>query len=195
MKILVAEDDGVARRLLEDALATLGHEVVLARDGAEAWSAFRRDRYGIVLSDWLMPELDGLELVRRIRGIQSGRYTYVIMVTALGERSEWLEAMRAGADDFLTKPVDSELLAVRLRVAERIVTLQEEVSQLSGLLSVCSYCRRIREGEERWTPIEVYVARRTEASFTHGYCPDCYEKHVVPELERARRELGKRDGG
>ncbi len=96
--------------------------------------------------------------------------------------------MDAGADDFLTKPLDRSELRVRLRVAERLLGLQAEVRQLEGLLPICSYCKRIRDEGNEWTRIETYVASRTDATFTHGVCPECKENVLKPQLDRLKRQ-------
>jgi signal transduction histidine kinase len=130
MRILIAEDDTTSRMILAEVLAQLGHEVVTAVDGQEAWTIFNREHVPLVISDWMMPDLDGIELTRRIRAENRARYTYVILLTALGGKENYLEAMRAGADDFASKPLDSDQLHARLRVAERILGLQRELVQL-----------------------------------------------------------------
>jgi hypothetical protein len=95
--------------------------------------------------------------------------------------------MDAGADDFVTKPVDPDQLRARLRVAERVLALQNEVRQLSGLLPICSYCRQIRDQSGAWQPLERYLAERTETTFSHGVCPVCLETKVKGEIEQWRR--------
>ncbi len=188
MRILVAEDDGISRRVLTATLEGLGHEVTATPDGREAWGAFQRKPFPVVISDWMMPELDGLELCRRIRAADHTKYTYIILLTALGGKGHYLQGMDAGADDFLTKPLDPAELKVRLRVAERILGLQDEVRQLEGLLPICSYCKRIRDERDDWTRVEEYIARRTAATFTHGVCPDCKESVLNPQLDRLKRQ-------
>lgn len=128
MKILVAEDDRDSRELLTWILQKLGYQVVAAENGKEAWEVFRRGRFRLVISDVLMPELDGLELCRRIRNHQQSKYTYVMIMTALIGKKDYLEGMEAGADDFVTKPFDPDELRARLRVAERIISFQEQVA-------------------------------------------------------------------
>ena len=86
-----------------------------------------------------------------------------------------MEGMSAGADDFVSKPVGRDELAARLHVAERIVGLKAEVRTLQGMLPICSYCKKIRTDEDSWQQIEAYVQTRSDASFSHGICPDCYE--------------------
>ena len=125
MKILVAEDDRDSRELLCWMLQKLGYQVVATSNGKEAWEAFRRGRFRLVISDVLMPEIDGLELCRRIRKHKQSKYTYVIIITALIGKKDYLEGMEAGADDFVTKPFDPDELKARLRVAERIISFQE----------------------------------------------------------------------
>lgn len=186
MRILVAEDDPVSRRVLGAMLERLGHAVSSTADGDEAWHRFLAEEPEVVITDWMMPELDGLELCRRIRAHGRERYTYVLMLTALSGRAHYLDGMEAGADDFVTKPLDRLELQARLRVAERLLGLQREVHQLQGLLPICSYCKRIRDEEERWSQVEDYVARRTAAQFTHGVCPACYDARLRPQLEVVR---------
>ena len=140
----------------------------------------------VVITDWMMPRADGLELTRRIRARVGQRYTWVVMLTALRGRQRMLDGLEAGADDFLSKPVDKRHLEVRLRMAERVLGLQSEVRRLEGLLPICTYCKRIRDSEERWCPVEEYVSRRSEAQFSHGVCPECYEHWLRPQLESAR---------
>jgi len=184
MRILIAEDDRDSREMLGVLLQDDGHEVVAVEDGLRAWYAFEEDRFSLVISDWLMPEVDGLELCRRIRAARRKTYPYIILLTALRGKGYFLEGMNAGADDFISKPYDTDELMARLRVAERIVRLQEHVKRLEGILPTCMYCKKIRDDRNVWVAIEHYIAQRTAASFSHGVCPDCYEKIVKPELDR-----------
>jgi len=133
MKILVAEDDQDSRELLTWLLQKLGHQVQAAPDGKEAWNAFRKGRFRIVISDVLMPEIDGLELCRRIRSHKQSKYTYIIIITALIGKKDYLEGMEAGADDFVTKPFDPDELKARLRVAERIISFQEQTGSAEDM--------------------------------------------------------------
>jgi sigma-B regulation protein RsbU (phosphoserine phosphatase) len=189
MRILVVDDDSPSRLVLATLVERLGHEVVAMPDGRAGWAEFERKPFQVVLSDWMMPDLDGLELCRRIRAADRTRYTYLILVTALGGKARYLEGMEAGADDFLTKPVDADELGVRLGVAERIVGLQAHVRQLEGLLPICSYCKRIRDEQNAWNRLELYISSRTDATFTHGICPDCRRTVVDPQIERLSRRL------
>jgi two-component system cell cycle response regulator len=128
MKVLIAEDDRDSRELLAWMLQKLGYQVVATANGKEAWDAFRKGRFRLVISDVLMPEVDGLELCRRIRTHKQSKYTYIIVITALIGKKDYLEGMDAGADDFVTKPFDPDELKARLRVAERIIMFQEQAA-------------------------------------------------------------------
>ena len=130
-----------------------------------------------------MPDLDGLELCRRIRAEDRTKYTYIILLTALGSKENYLEGRNAGADDFISKPFEKDQLATRLRVAERILLLQAEVRQLEGLLPICMYCKKIRDNNDNWSQIDQYINQQTDISFSHGICPACYETQVKPEME------------
>ena len=176
MKVLIAEDDAVSRRVLETALARLGHETIVAENGRDAWDIFVRSDVRMIISDWMMPSMDGLEFIRRIRERGRATYTYVILLTAMSGKSNYLEGMNSGADDFVTKPVDVEELGARLRVAERILSLEGRVKSLEGLLPICAYCKAIRDEHDTWHRLETYIQRRSAAEFTHGICPRCIEK-------------------
>ncbi len=136
---MIAEDDAVSRLILQRAIEKAHHEVVPTADGLEAWACFQEEVFDVVISDWMMPGIDGMELCRRIRdyGQEQGSYTYFIMATALGEREHFLAGMGEGADDYLTKPLDRMELLVRLIVGERIMSLyrqlQEKQEQLDRL--------------------------------------------------------------
>ena len=123
MNTLIADDDPITRLLLSSALTALGHTVREATNGREAWYAWLTGEYPLVISDWLMPDLDGLEFCRRIRAEPRADYSYIILLTACSGKTNYLEAMTAGADDFITKPFEKDALAARVRVAERILGL------------------------------------------------------------------------
>lgn len=177
MKVLVADDDRVSRTVLDRVLRKLGYEPILTENGRAALAALVREEIPLVVTDWNMPDIDGLELCRRLRAPGRKVYTYAIILTMLSGKSSYLEALAAGADDFMSKPVDPDELAARLKVGERIVGLQKEMRQMQGLLAICMMCKKIRDGEE-WVPVDRYVAARTATSFTHGFCPDCFKKEM-----------------
>lgn len=140
MKILIADDDGITRLVLKSALTKLGHEVHEASRGGEAWEAWQRHEHPLVVSDWMMPDLDGLEFCRRIRAAPHGVSTYIILLTGRSGRANYLAAVTAGADDFITKPLEKAGLVARLRVAERILGLHEDLCVANADLE-----RRVRE--------------------------------------------------
>ena len=137
MRVLIAEDSTVARKLLERNLQQMGYEVVAAEDGAKAWDAYQHAPTPIVITDWEMPHLNGVELCRAIRQHPSEHYTYLMMLTARGQKEDKLQALEAGADAFLSKPLDIAELQANLRVAERILKaeadLQAQKQQLQDL--------------------------------------------------------------
>lgn len=134
LKILMADDSATSRLVLQRALEQLGHEVLVARDGVEAWSTFLLARPSVVISDWIMPGMDGAELCRRIREDSDGPYTYFVMLTSLEDKEHVLDGMRAGADDYLTKPLDEHELEVRLIAAARVTELHDRLEELKRRL-------------------------------------------------------------
>jgi phosphoserine phosphatase RsbU/P len=182
--VLVVDDDPVSRAQFSALAQAAGYEVTLAVNGREAWDLFQVARIPIVISDWYMPEMDGPELCRRIRVRTRQPYVYFILVTAKGGKQQYLAGMDAGADDFIAKPVDPDELRARLTVAERILGLRQELHQLEALLPICSYCKRIRNERDEWETLDSYLERRFDTQLSHGICPECYAKHVQPQLDR-----------
>jgi sigma-B regulation protein RsbU (phosphoserine phosphatase) len=182
MNVLIADDDPTSRIVLAATLKKLGHQITVAKDGAEAWTVFENGEVPLLISDMVMPHVDGLELCRRVRAAKRPKYTYIILLTSVGGKSGYLVGMRAGADDLINKTLDEEQLAVRLVFAERILNLQSQVKQLSGLLPICCVCKKVRDDQNYWQQVKSYISKRTDARFSHGYCPDCFKK-ATQELE------------
>ncbi len=128
MRILIAEDDPVNRRLVEANLTKWGHEVVACVDGVEAWEIFQHPGAPkLVILDWMMPRMDGVDLCRKIRELPHGKLDYIILLTAKGDKEDVIEGLEAGANDYITKPFDSEELRARIRVGIRVVELQDRL--------------------------------------------------------------------
>jgi diguanylate cyclase (GGDEF)-like protein len=135
MKVLIADDSLISRRLLEAALAQWGYEIVSASDGLQAWEILRRDDAPrLAILDWMMPGLSGPELCRRVRQLDSERYTYILLVTSRAEKQDIIEGMEAGADDYITKPFDQMELKVRLASGRRIIALQDQLLEAQATL-------------------------------------------------------------
>ncbi|MBS0631098.1 MAG: response regulator [Verrucomicrobia bacterium] len=184
MKILAVEDDAVSRAVLRQALRKLGHEVIEEADGKAAWTRLQAEPVRVIVSDWVMPQADGLDLCRKVRGKVGGEYVYFILLTS-SDATEANQRMAAdaGVDDFLTKPLNLNELWMRLRVAERVLRYTTQVRQLEELMPICSYCKKIRDDHNYWQQIEGYINERTGSEFSHSICPDCYQSVIVPQLE------------
>jgi len=135
MKILIAEDQAVAGLYLQRTLERLGHDASVAPDGEQAWRIVQSGGAPLLISDWMMPHLDGPDLCRRIRASGGARYTYIILLTSRDRREDRLEGLRAGADDFLTKPPDPDELTVRLEIAERILEVHGQLARQNERLA------------------------------------------------------------
>jgi DNA-binding response OmpR family regulator len=128
MKILIADDDPTSTTMVTLVLEKYGHEVVVAKDGAEAWEVLQRpDAPRLVILDWMMPGPDGLEICRRVRALTSGRQPYILMLTALGNRFHVSAALDSGANDYLRKPFAAVELRARVAVGERSLALEERL--------------------------------------------------------------------
>ncbi len=129
MKILIAEDQAPSALYLARTLEKMGHEATIAPDGEQAWRILQSGQASVLLSDWMMPLLDGPALCRRIRAGATECYTYIILLTSRDRKEDRLEGLRAGADDFLIKPPDPDELAVRLEIAERILKVHAQLAR------------------------------------------------------------------
>lgn len=180
MRILVADDETVARHLIHASLVALGHDVIVAEDGAEALRRHRQGDIHMVVSDWLMPGMSGVDLCREIRTHEdwASPYTYFVLVTGRRDRASFFEGMSAGADDFLAKPFEPHELQVRVAAGERIVAVRDRLAQLETVVCTCSYCHCVRLDAEAWGSLEAYLERHSRTRFSHGICPDCYRRHV-----------------
>ncbi len=191
MRVLIAEDDPVSRRLLQAALVKWGYEVIVTANGKEAWDALQApDAPSLLVLDWLMPEVDGVEVCREARKTPALKSAYIILLTSRGSKEDIVEGLEAGADDYVTKPFDHGELRARVQVGSRVVQLQSaladrvteleeaiaNVKQLQGLLPICCYCKKIRDDGNYWHRVESYITGHANVRFSHGICPDCSEK-------------------
>ena len=201
MRVLIAEDDAVSRRLLEATLVKWGYEVVVTTDGLQALEVLSQsDAPSLAILDWMMPGLDGAQVCLKARELAGERLLYMILLTAKGRKEDIVEGLTAGADDYVIKPFDRSELKARINAGERILRLQAELASrvkelelaltnvklLQGLLPICCYCKKIRDDKNYWQQVDTYVADHSEAQFTHGICPDCRDKIVKPELARLK---------
>ena len=147
MKVLIADDDATTRRLLQSYLEKWGHHVTAATTGAEAFELFERGDYSIVVTDWSMPEMDGVELITRIRSLPRAAYVYIVLVTARAQAEDVVQGIEAGADDFVTKPFDRDELRARMRAGERIVASLHEIADLRAQLR--SALERVEQRSEK----------------------------------------------
>jgi phosphoserine phosphatase RsbU/P len=201
MKVLVADDDRIAAAVLAQTLTRWEFDVTVVGDGAEAWGHLAAaSAPTLAVLDRMMPGLDGAEVCRRVRHEMPNANMYLVLLTSLGGGGDVVSGLDAGADDYVTKPFDVDELRARINVGVRVIALQDKlnqrvaelqaalanVKQLHGLLPICSYCKRIRGDDQYWQQVESYIAARSDAQFSHGICPPCYEKLEV-EIEEQRK--------
>ena len=202
MKILIAEDDLTSRRRLDVVLAKWGYETVSCSDGKQAWERLQDSHAPkLAILDWTMPEMEGIEVCRRLREIDTQNPVYVILLTTHSEKENIVRGLDSGADDYIIKPFEQNELQARIRVGCRVLQLQEKLANrikdlqdslqhiktLQGIIPICSYCKKIRDDQNYWEEVEEYVAKHSNADFSHSVCPECYAKHITPELEKFKK--------
>ena len=203
IRALIADDDRVAREIVARTLARWKFDVVSVVDGTEAWLYLERATGPtLAILDWMMPGLDGPEVCRRVRAERPLANLYLMLLTALESRKDIVAGLDAGAHDYIVKPCDLDELRARVQVGVRVLSLQERlaervtaledalsrVKRLQGLLPICSYCKRIRGDDQYWQQVDAYLAEHTEAQFSHGICPPCFQKvqQEIDDYERNR---------
>jgi DNA-binding response OmpR family regulator len=191
VRILVADDDPVGRRVLERVLGKSGHDVLTVPDGAGAWRILAApDPPPLAILDWMMPGLTGIEVCRKVHETARAVEPYLIVLTSRGAPADVVTALQAGANDYITKPFEIEELRARVSVGERVVTLQQQLSdrvraleeafahvhQLQGLIPICAWCGQVRNDGNFWEQVSSYLEKRSGLQFTHAICPPCREK-------------------
>jgi sigma-B regulation protein RsbU (phosphoserine phosphatase) len=196
-KILVADDDVITRRIVENVISKNGYDVVSCQNGTEAWEHLSSPRGPkLAILDWVMPGMQGIEICKKIREQKLKINPYLIILTAsMNEKKDVLESFRTGANDYIEKPFDSNELIARVKLGEKLIKLQIELSErikaleeayqhirtLQGILPICMHCHNIRNDNESWERVEEYISRHTDAQFSHGLCPKCMKKYY-PEI-------------
>jgi phosphoserine phosphatase RsbU/P len=183
MRILVADDDQTLRLIVKGGLRAGGHEVVAVENGAEAWEKLKQEHFPVLVTDWMMPGIDGLQLTALLRKTPRDDYTYVIMLTGKSKRDDYLRAIQAGVDAFLPKPLDGTMLEAQVNIASRILGLRAHTRQLESIMTMCSYCKRVRD-KGQWVGLDEYVAANFRVKQSHGYCPTCFDEKVAPEMRK-----------
>ena len=191
MSILLADDDEVSRNLLEAVLRKLGYAVTLAVDGSDALEQLEKDDSPeLVILDWVMPGMDGIEVCRRYRSSHPDIAKYIIILTARDSKSDTVEGLVAGANDYITKPFDNSELIARLNAGRRFLDMQKKVAahfrelcearrhitELQSLLPVCMQCHKLRTDKKILSRIAQYISRYPAADFSRNICPECSGK-------------------
>jgi len=174
--------------MVQVSLENWGYTVISVADGKEAWDIIKKpDAVEVAILDWEMPEIDGVELCKRIKDLQRANPIYVILLTARDSRNDILQGFDAGADDYMTKPFNDDELRARVRVAERLVTIQSSLSNsvdelklaldlvdsLQGSVPVCTSCSKVEGEDKNWYNLAESVNERFDIRFTPEVCPDC----------------------
>lgn len=197
MYLLLADDHPLNRKLLRALLGDEGFEIQEVETGDAALRFLEASRGPVVaLLDWEMPGMTGVEVCRAARNFTVVPQ-FLVLVTVRDGSNDVVEGLKSGAHDYITKPFDNHEVVARVRIARQLLGLQvalnqrvrelqdalAQVKQLSGLLPICSYCHKIRDDEHYWHRVENYIASRTDARFSHGCCPQCFESKMRPYLQ------------
>ena len=179
MKIMVVEDEKHIRDNLKILFESIGHEVVTASNGLEGYEIYEAQPIQLIVSDWMMPGINGLELCKKIRASEEDAYCYFILLTARANRDDYIEAMACGVDDFMVKPLNVEDLTIRLHVAARILGYATHIDHLESMLPICNHCKKIRSEDGQWIDFKTYMADLVTKQFSKSICPSCAKIHII----------------
>lgn len=168
LKVLVADDSPVYRKLVEQALPQDTCSVVFASSGRDAIEIFEREHPDVVITDWVMPDLTGIELCQKIRADANAAYTYLIILTSHAEKENVVKGLSAGADDYLTKPFHQDELLARVRVGQRLIDLQRQIEAKNRLLEELALTDSLT-GLPNRRAIESWAARQLSGAARHGF--------------------------
>ncbi|MEW6267443.1 MAG: response regulator [Thermodesulfobacteriota bacterium] len=194
VSILAVEDSQFALKFLLRCLAQESSFVVTqAGDGEEALNIIQTKPPDLVITDWSMPKMDGPELCRRVRAMNTEDYIYIILLSSMTSSEDIVIGLSAGADDYVIKPFKQEELMARVKAGVRVVRTQKALTRsnqelkaalahiktLRGLLPICMDCKKIRNDKDYWQEVDHYLTQTMEAEFTHSLCPDCMNKRMA----------------
>lgn len=186
--ILIVDDTPENIQVIGGLLAEQAYDIAVAQSGKQALKFMKRQKPDLVLLDVMMPELDGFEVCRILRGDPSNANVPVIFLSARDDEASILEGFEAGGVDYVTKPFRAKELMARVRThlelkrtRERLKDQLAEIRTLRGILPICSSCKKIRDDQGFWEQVEVYFRNHSDVEFTHGICPEC-ARNLYPEL-------------
>jgi sigma-B regulation protein RsbU (phosphoserine phosphatase) len=194
IRVMAIDDDRITLKFV---MACLGkdpaYDVIAMDHGQKALEMIKGDPPDILVTDWMMPDLDGLELCRLVRNLDYKNYIYIILLTARTDHDDIIKGLEAGADDYMVKPFDQGELLARVRAGARVVAAQKalteaneelqkalaQIKTLKGLLPICMDCKKVRDDKDYWQDIQDYLSQTTDTEFSHGLCPICMQKRMA----------------
>ena len=195
--ILIIDDEPNQRKTLTDIIAAKGYKTFVAADGAAGLAVLRENPVNLVLTDLGLPDISGIDILGKAKATYPA--IEVIILTGSATVDSAVEATNLGAFSYLRKPYDIDQLLLQIQRALEKQRIEEElrlsrqlledkvteleatlarVKQLEGILPICMYCKKIRNEEEKWQQMEVYISQHSEANFSHGLCPECFETQM-----------------
>lgn len=200
MLIYAVDDDPTNLKLISAILAQNGFKSVQTfRTGQSLMEQIKLQRPDLLLLDIMMPGMSGFDVLEELAVYEPTRDLPVIMITAATIHDENMEALRhsfeLGATDYISKPFSHVELRMRVLSALRLEKRRQElvkagqtIQSLEKLLPICAYCKKVRNDDDYWQDVEVYISEHTDTAFSHSICPNCYETHVKPQLDSLKRK-------
>ncbi len=199
MRIFLVDDDAINRKLLQTVLGREGFcDMELFASAEEMLRACEQRVPDLILLDIMMPGLSGYDAITLTREIPGCAFTPIIMITAVALEDDMEPLRRSfelGAMDYIAKPISNIELVMRVRSALRIERQRQQleaaiqkINSLEKLLPICSYCKKVRDDNDYWQEVEVYISARTDSQFSHSVCPDCYQTHIKPQLDNLKKK-------
>jgi len=206
--ILIVDDEPINVMIANKILQKNGYNTLTAASGQAALDVISSELIDLILLDIMMPEMNGFEVCTKLQEDDNKKNIPVIFLTAVTDKESIIKGFEVGGKDYLTKPFNSSELLARVKahadlklsrdkqqhLIEELKTALSEIKTLSGLLPICSHCKKIRDDSGYWQGVEHYIAARSDTQFSHGICPDCMEKHypkIAEKLKKKKEEESK----
>ena len=174
--ILIVDDNEHNIQVLGNIIEESGYDVAVSMSGPDALQFVHDEKPDLVLLDVMMPQMDGYEVCTRLKADESTRDIPVIFLSAKRETDDLIRGFDVGGIDYITKPFQGAELLVRVKTHIELKKAREEIKTLRGIIPICASCKKIRDDKGFWSSVETYIESQSDATFSHGVCPDCAEE-------------------
>ncbi len=192
--VLIVDDNPQNLKILGNILREKGYVPVVTKSGGKVLQFLQQELPALILLDIMMPEMDGYHVCEELKDNDKTKDIPVIFLTAKTGTTDIVKGFDVGAVDYVTKPFQTAELLARVNTHIQLRHARQEINTLRGILPICCVCKKIRDDEGYWRQVESYIKKNSDADFTHGYCPDCFQK-TKEKLRKMKKQKKNQQTG